>query len=186
MRVSSAVSLAKSVSLMRLREADRFSVEVCRLATTEVKRFWIAPRSARVLLIEPSALSTTSSACWAPFTVLMSTSFSSLPGVAAALAATTALSKPVMPALVPAVAVMPLNLPSLSTLSLTEVRLIWPAVVPSISAYTPVSPILALIAVTAAETRAARSLVASPVEVTLTSAILTGDARLPPPMDRPE
>ncbi|MNV61804.1 hypothetical protein D3C71_1543280 [compost metagenome] len=62
-RVSSAVSLAKSVSLMRLRDADRFSVEVCRLATTEVKRFWMAPRSARVLLIELRALSTTSSAC---------------------------------------------------------------------------------------------------------------------------
>ncbi|MNC30072.1 hypothetical protein D3C75_783450 [compost metagenome] len=73
MRVSSAVSLAKSVSLMRLREADRFSVEVCRLATTEVKRFWIAPRSARVLLIELSALSTISSACCAPATVETST-----------------------------------------------------------------------------------------------------------------
>ena len=65
-RVSSAVSLAKSVSRMRLREADRFSEEVCRLATTEVNRFWIAPRSARTLLTDSRALSTMPRAFCAP------------------------------------------------------------------------------------------------------------------------
>ncbi len=50
-----AVSAAKSVSWMRPRAADRFSEVVLRLATTLVKRFWIAPRSARLELIVASA-----------------------------------------------------------------------------------------------------------------------------------
>ncbi|MNV65902.1 hypothetical protein D3C71_1586250 [compost metagenome] len=114
-RVSSAVSLAKSVSLMRLREADRFSEEVCRLATTEVKRFWIAPRSARVLLIAPRALSTISRACWAPLTVDTSI-FSAnclVPWVAVAAPARSVLNTVATPASL--------------TLSLTEVRVRAPA-----------------------------------------------------------
>ncbi|MNV65725.1 hypothetical protein D3C71_1584380 [compost metagenome] len=42
------------------------------MATTEVKRFWTAPRSARVLLIELNALSTICRACCAPAKVLTS------------------------------------------------------------------------------------------------------------------
>jgi len=101
---------------MRLRDADRFSDEVCRLATTEVKRFWIAPRSARVLLIAPRALSTTSIACCAPFTV--DTSILSANCLAATAGAVWPAAK------VPPVTATakPLKAPSLSTLSLTEVR----------------------------------------------------------------
>src|SRR5690606_27690847 len=51
LRESCADSLAKSASWIRLRAADRFSEEVDRLATTEVKRFWMAPMSARAVLI---------------------------------------------------------------------------------------------------------------------------------------
>src|SRR5690606_20556989 len=46
LRESCADSLAKSASWIRLRAADRFSTEVDRLATTEVKRFCTAPISA--------------------------------------------------------------------------------------------------------------------------------------------
>ncbi|MNC42661.1 hypothetical protein D3C75_914810 [compost metagenome] len=97
MRVSSAVSLAKSVSLMRLRDEDRFSDEVCRLATTEVKRFWIAPKSARVLLIEPNALSTISRACCAPLTLVTSRLWTTLlVPVAAAVVVAAVKPEPVM------------------------------------------------------------------------------------------
>ena len=99
---------------MRLRDADRFSDEVCRLATTEVKRFWIAPRSARVLLIAPRALSTISIACWAPFTVLTSRSLAYLAAGAAVDAVKVGAVAPVQ---VPGVAVMALNEPSALTLS---------------------------------------------------------------------
>ena len=46
-RVGAAVSIAKSASRIRLREADRFSATVCRLPTADSKRFWIAPSEAR-------------------------------------------------------------------------------------------------------------------------------------------
>ena len=155
-RVSSAVSLAKSVSLMRLREADRFSVEVCRLATTEVKRFWIAPKSARVLLIEPSASSTRDSAFCAPVVVLTSRSMAcslAVVTVPVAMAAPGAGQVPsaaftdVVSATVPAtVASTPAvrSPPFLTWVSFT--------VAPSslTSARMPVSPSLALMAVAAA------------------------------------
>ncbi|MNN35785.1 hypothetical protein D3C81_1496470 [compost metagenome] len=102
------------------------------MATTEVKRFWMAPRSARVLLIELRALSTISRACWAPLTLSILTSLSSWP-VAPVVAVGAAEVKPVTPALTPAVTLMALKLPFLSTLSFTDVRLILPAA-PSISA----------------------------------------------------
>src|SRR5690606_2142938 len=91
-RDSSAVSLAKSVSMMRLREADRFSEVVCRLATTELKRFWIAPRSARESFTLPRALSMIAMACWAPVKVEMSTS----PTKVSDAGATTVAVPPVM------------------------------------------------------------------------------------------
>ena len=139
---------------MRLREADRFSDEVCRLATTEVKRFWIAPRSARVLLIAPRALSTTSIACCAPFTVDTSIlSANCLPGTGVAAA------KPASELL------MAVKAPALFTLSLTEVRVSAPAA--SVSASTPVSPILALMAATTALPFAAVLAAASPTLLTV-------------------
>ncbi len=131
---------------MRLREADRFSEEVCRLATTEVKRFWMAPRSARVLFTDSRALSTIDSACCAPSTVVtfrsltkllpapvsvppavlvwVSPRLASVAGVAAALAGPAKASAKVWP-------------------SLTDARLIAPAFN---EASTPVSPSLPLIA----------------------------------------
>jgi len=55
-----AVSFAKSVSWIWLRELDRlFSIELL-LATTELKRFSTAPRFARAVSICCSALSI----CW--------------------------------------------------------------------------------------------------------------------------
>ena len=51
------------------REAVRFIVEVDRLVMVEVKRFWMAPRLARWLLMVLSALSTTPSASLAPCAV---------------------------------------------------------------------------------------------------------------------
>jgi len=59
------------VSRIRLREADRFSEVVLRLAMVEVKRFWIAPMSARELFTDFRALSTIDRAFWAPATVEM-------------------------------------------------------------------------------------------------------------------
>ncbi len=96
------------------------------MATTEVKRFWIAPRSARVLLIAPRALSTISIACWAPFTVLTSRLLAYLAAGAAASAVAVKVAC-VLPAQVPGVAVIALNEPSALALSLTEVR-VTPAV----------------------------------------------------------
>ena len=52
-----AVSAAKSASWMRLREADRFSLVVCRFAIVDEKRFWIAPSDARLELTVVSAAS---------------------------------------------------------------------------------------------------------------------------------
>src|SRR5690606_41077241 len=60
-RVSAAVSAAKSASRIRDREADMFSTDVDRFATTDSKRFWIAPRSAREPLTSVRALSMTRS-----------------------------------------------------------------------------------------------------------------------------
>ena len=43
--------------MIRLRAAERFSEPVCRLVTTEEKRFWMAPRSARDALTASRAAS---------------------------------------------------------------------------------------------------------------------------------
>src|SRR5207237_1379430 len=61
-----AVSEAKSASWMRLREADRFSLLVCRLLIVDENRFWIAPRSARPLFTCDRAESITDRALVAP------------------------------------------------------------------------------------------------------------------------
>ena len=52
-----AVSLAKSASRIRLREADRFSLVTSRLEIVAAKRFCTAPRSARPLLTCDATLS---------------------------------------------------------------------------------------------------------------------------------
>src|SRR5690606_33604381 len=52
-----AVSAAKSASMIRLRAAVWFSTDTCRLEITESKRFWMAPKSARLALISLIALS---------------------------------------------------------------------------------------------------------------------------------
>src|SRR3970040_39344 len=74
LRDSCADSLAKSASWIRLRAADRFSEVDDRLATTELKRFWIEPMSARAELIAVSAPSIASIALSGPSTVEMSRS----------------------------------------------------------------------------------------------------------------
>ena len=56
-RVSAAVSEAKSVSRMRLREAERFSDTVCRLLMVDSKRFWMAPNVPRSSLTDFRAAS---------------------------------------------------------------------------------------------------------------------------------
>ena len=61
-RVRFAVSAAKSASRMRLRDADRFSAVVCRLAIADSKRFWYEPSTPRVETTWASAASTTASA----------------------------------------------------------------------------------------------------------------------------
>ncbi|MCW0450865.1 hypothetical protein NB706_003699 [Xanthomonas sacchari] len=92
---------------MRLREADRFSEVELRLAMVEVKRFWIAPMSAREEFTEVSALSMMLNAFCAPWKVEMSTSFRKLvvPAAAVAVAAMPLWSKvmPVAPVAEPAV-----------------------------------------------------------------------------------
>ncbi len=60
LRDSWAVSAAKSASRMRLREADRFSLVVDRLLIVDSKRFWMAPRLARMDDTCSSATSTIS------------------------------------------------------------------------------------------------------------------------------
>jgi len=67
-----AVSAAKSVSWMRLRAAETFSEVVVRFETTLVKRFWIAPRSARLELTVARAASMVARAFCAPAAVLRS------------------------------------------------------------------------------------------------------------------
>ncbi len=121
-----------------------------------------------MLLIAPRALSTISIACWAPFTVLTSRSLAYLAAGAAVEAVKVGAVAPVQ---VPGVAVMALNEPSALTLSLTEVR-VTPAV-PFTSANTPVSPILALIAVTSASREALPVAAASAPCLTETSAMAT-------------
>ena len=71
-RLRLAVSCAKSASMMRLREAVRFSLVVARLSMVELKRFWMAPRLARLELIWLSAASMAVSAVLAPAAVEMS------------------------------------------------------------------------------------------------------------------
>ena len=53
-----AVSVAKSASWMRERAELRFSAVVLRLAITDSKRFWIAPKVLRRVLTEVRAEST--------------------------------------------------------------------------------------------------------------------------------
>lgn len=67
-----AVSLAKSASRIRLREAERFSLVVSRLEIVAWKRFCTAPRSARPPLTWLSAASITLRAWLAPSNVEMS------------------------------------------------------------------------------------------------------------------
>ena len=152
MRVSSAVSLAKSVSRMRLRDADRFSEEVCRLATTEVKRFWIAPRSARTLLTDSRALSTIDIAFCAPSAVVTFRSLTKLAAAPVRVPPLVLVSVRPRPARVAAVApaggVAALTPRAKVWPSLTEARLTTPALT---EATTPVSPSLLLIAAAVAE-----------------------------------
>ena len=70
---------------MRLREADRFSDEVCRLDTVASKRFWKAPSVPRMLLSEVSAASIEAIAVRAPFAVEMSTALTAVPVAADAV-----------------------------------------------------------------------------------------------------
>ena len=63
-RVRRAVSCAKSVSWIREREAERFSVVLRRFEITESKRLLMAPMVAREEFTDVSALSSTPIACW--------------------------------------------------------------------------------------------------------------------------
>src|SRR5438067_6429074 len=47
--VKLTISEAMSVSRMRDSDAERFSTDTCRLLMTDSKRFWNAPRLARVV-----------------------------------------------------------------------------------------------------------------------------------------
>jgi hypothetical protein len=69
-----AVSEAKSVSTMRLRDADRFSFVDCRFLIVESKRDCSAPSSARWPLTLDRAASATLIAACAPSKVLTSMS----------------------------------------------------------------------------------------------------------------
>src|SRR5262249_26294833 len=107
-RVRFAVSAAKSVSRMRLREAERFSDTACKLLMVDWKRFWIAPSVLRRVETELSAESTRRIVSFAPltsFTFAVASDFVSLATVAFAEA------KPRMPVPVPYFA--PLSVKSL-------------------------------------------------------------------------
>ena len=71
-RVNSAVSAAKSASWIRERAALMFSEVVLRFEIVDWNRFWIAPRSARMLSTWARAPSTMLIAACAPSTLLMS------------------------------------------------------------------------------------------------------------------
>ena len=64
--VNCAVSCAKSASIIRDREADRFSDVVSELATIESNRDWYEPKVARVLLTVSRAPSIEAIASVAP------------------------------------------------------------------------------------------------------------------------
>src|SRR5262249_28113811 len=68
-RVRLAVSAAKSVSRMRLREADRLAETAGRRLMPDWKRFWIAPSGRRRLLTEVRAWSTLVIVAFAPATL---------------------------------------------------------------------------------------------------------------------
>ena len=70
-RVSSAVSLAKSVSLIRLRAAETFSTMFDKLRMVDWNRFWMAPRSARFESMMLIALSILANALEAPARLLI-------------------------------------------------------------------------------------------------------------------
>ena len=114
------------------------------MATTEVKRFWMAPKSARAPLTDFRAASTISSAFWAPSNVVMSRSLAKL---AVAVAAAVASAMPVRPTSVAPPVMVPAVM-SKSLPALTEVMITLPASAPvPTEAATPVSPSLAFTAV---------------------------------------
>src|SRR6185369_2599972 len=71
-RVRLAVSAAKSVSTIRLRDADRFSVVVLRFEIVDEKRDCRAPKAARCVLTADRAASAILMASWAPSKVVTS------------------------------------------------------------------------------------------------------------------
>ena len=80
-----AVSAAKSASWMRLREAERFSLPVCRFWIVDEKRFCTAPSVARLELTVCSAASIAVSAAFDPATVEMSIALTAVPVLAIAV-----------------------------------------------------------------------------------------------------